>query len=228
MVRERWQPSLGWRAVMAVHLVLSVGFCYVIMRLFFPRVFLLPAVIAATVLAVGCCIAPLRAQLDHSAGELAITTFWTEHVPLARIKRVEELPFGVGIKAAGIGYRFGGRGWYFRLLKRLLRIRTGFEGMERAVAQAVATARAASPEKAEPEGVASQPGVLIACLFLGGGLFALAVAVAVQPQAGLWIVHVVAWALRIWLSAGGFMVMLLGAWFLHSALRNRRSVRWLG
>ena len=163
-----------------------------------------------------------------SAGELAITIFWTVHVPLAQIKSVKELPFGVKIKTVGSVYEFGGRTWYFRLLKGLLRIRTGFEGMERAVAQAVATVRAASSEDAEPEGAASQPGILIACLFLGGGLLALAVAVAVQPQAGVWLVHILAWLLRIYFDAGGFVVMLLGAWFLHNALRDRRDVRRLG
>ena len=114
------------------------------------------------------------------------------------------------------------------MLKRLLRIRTGFEGMEQAVTQAVETVRAASPEEAEPEGVASQPGIAIACLSFGGGLFALAVAIAVQPQTGLWLVHVVAWLLRIYFGVGGFVVMLLGAWFLYSALRDRRDVRLAG
>jgi len=202
---------------MAVHLASTVGLCYLLMRFFFPHVFLLPVVIAVGVLAFGCCVAPLRVALDRSAGEVAIAFLWTNHVPLARVKSVTELPLGVEIKTAGLGYEFGGTGWYFRVLKRLLRIRTGFEGMQ----QAVANVRAASSGQAEPEGAACEHGILGACLICGAALFALAAAVAVQPQADVWLVHALAWLLRIYFFAGGFVVMLVGAWCLYGALRDR-------
>jgi hypothetical protein len=238
VMRERWKPSLAWRVVMVVHFAASVGFCYLVMRFFFPPVFLLPVVVGFAALAFACCVAPLEVLLDPSAGELATTFFffWTKHVPLAQVKSVKELPFGFEIETAGsppgsgwwTGYEFGAGNRFSRSLKRLLRIRTGFEGMEQAVAQAIVTVRAASSESADPENAASQPGLLVACIFCGAGLFALAVAVAVQPQAGVWIVHALAWLLRIYFGAAGFVVILLGAWFLYSALRDRRDVRWLG
>ena len=110
---ECWEPSRGLRAVMAAHLVFSVGFCYVIMRFFFPHVFLLPVVIAAAMLAVCCCAAPLRVLLDHSAGELVITIFRTELVSLARVKSVKELPFGFKVKTTRSGSNSAARAGTF-------------------------------------------------------------------------------------------------------------------
>jgi hypothetical protein len=47
--------------------------------------------------------------LDPAAGDVAITTgFWTRHVQLTRIERVEEvLRLGVMIKTGSMAYRFG-------------------------------------------------------------------------------------------------------------------------
>ena len=62
----------------------------------------------------------------------------------------------------------------------------------------------------------------------GCGVLALAVAVAVQPQAGGWLVHAVAVLLRICYGTGGVVALLFGLGILHSALRNRRTAHQHG
>jgi hypothetical protein len=49
--------------------------------------------------------------------------------------------------------------------------------------------------------------------------------VAVQPQAGGWLVHSGAALLRIFYGAGGVVGLLIGAGTLPSALRNRHTAR---
>jgi hypothetical protein len=212
--------------------LVKVGFFCLMLRFFFPRVFLMPAVVIAGVLFAAACLARFRVLLDHAAGEVAITIgLWTRRVPLIRIERVEEvLRFGAEIEIAG------GQTFTFspfrkrRRLTRWLKIRTGFEGMELAITQAAAAARAADPGRAAAAKAAAGnarsrrtiSGAYVAC---GCGVLLLAVAVAVQPQAGGWFVYSVAVLLRIFYGAGGIAVLLIGAGMLHSALRDRRTVR---
>jgi hypothetical protein len=185
-------------------------------------------VVIAGVLYAAACLARFRVLLDRSASEVAITTgLWTKRVPLTRIERVEEvLRFGAEIEiAGGLTFTFSPFSKR-RRLARLLKIRTGFEGMELAITQAAAAACAADPERAaatKSAAAAAQsrrtiPGACVA----GCGVFLLAVAVAVQPQAGGWIVHSLTVLLQIFCGTSGVMALLSGAWMLHSALRARR------
>jgi len=178
-------------------------FCLVV-RFFFPRVFLMPAVVIAGILYVAACVTRFRVLLDRAAGEVAITVgWWTKRVPLIRIERVDEvLRFGAEIKiAGGVTFTFSPfkkRRW----LARFLKIRTGFEGMELAITQAAEAACAADPvraaaEKAAAAAALSRRTIPAACAAFGAGALSLAVAVAVQPQAGGWLVHFVATLLRI-------------------------------
>jgi len=78
----------------------------------------------------------------------------------------------------------------------------GFEGMELAITQAAEAACAADPvraaaEKAAAAAALSRRTIPAACAAFGAGALSLAVAVAVQPQAGGWLVHFVATLLRI-------------------------------
>lgn len=52
------------------------------------------------------------------------------------------------------------------------------------------------------------------------GLFVLAAGVAVRPQADVWLVHALAGLLRVCYVAGGFVVVLFGAWCLWRAARS--------
>lgn len=206
-------------------------FCLVV-RFCFPRVFLMPAVVIAGVLYVAACVTRFRVLLDRTAGEVAITIgWWTKRVPLIRIERVDEvLRFGAEIKlVGGVSFTFSP----FRKrrrLTRLLKIRTGFEGMELAITQAAEAARAADPvraaaAKAAAAAALSRRTIPAACVAFAAGVFSLAVAVAVHPQAGGWLVHFVATLLRIFYGAGGVVGLLIGAGILHSALRNRHTAR---
>jgi hypothetical protein len=57
------------------------------------------------------------------------------------------------------------------------------------------------------------------------GLFSLAVATAVQPQAGGWPVHSVALLLRICCVMAGGLAMLMGTRLVLSAWRDRHTAR---
>jgi hypothetical protein len=192
----------------------------------------MPAMVLAGVLYAAACLARFRVLLDRAAGEVAITIgLWTKRVPLIRVERVEEvLRFGAEIEiAGGLTFTFSPFRKRRRLV-RLLKIRTGFEGMELAITQAAATACAADPgraaaAKAAAETAQSRRMIPVVC---GCGVFALAVAVAVQPQAGGWFVYSVAVLLRIFYGAGGAAALLAGAGMLHGALRDRRAVRGQG
>ncbi len=129
---------------------------YVMMRFFFPRVFLMPVMVMAGVLYVALCFARFRVVLDRADGEVAITGLWTRHVRLTQIERIEVLRSGAEIRiAGGVTYGFGPfrkRRW----LQRLLPVRSGFEEMDLAITQAAAAARAADPGRAAAEDAASR------------------------------------------------------------------------
>ena len=67
---------------MASWLVKAGLFCLMV-RFFFPRVFLIPAVVIAGVLYAAACLARFRVRLDRAAGSVAVTTgWWTRRVAL--------------------------------------------------------------------------------------------------------------------------------------------------
>lgn len=210
--------------------VINVGVCYVMMRFFFPHVLVLPVTVLA---AVWCCagsVARFRVLLDPADGDVAITTwFWTRHVQLAQVESVEEvLRFGAKIKASdGRIYSFGPFKKR-RRLQRWLRIRTGFEGMDLAVTRAAAAMRSASPGSPAPADSASPHGLPAACLVCGVGLFSLAVAALVEPRAGGWLVHSVALLLKTMYGAAGAVAVLVGAWMLCRAWRDRSTAQQPG
>jgi hypothetical protein len=235
MPPECWKPSRGLKAVEAASGIVNLGVFCVVLRFFFPRVFLTPALVIAGVLFVAACLARVRVRLDRSAGEVAITTgFWTKRVPLIRIESVDTVrQLGAEIKiAGGMTFAFGPFSKR-RRLARWLKIRTGFEGMEPAITQAAEAARAADPVQAAAIQAAakasrSQRTIPDACAAFACGVLALAIAVAVRPEAGGWLVHLVAALLRIFYLAGGVVALLIGAGILHSALRNRHTARQHG
>jgi hypothetical protein len=229
---ECWKPSAGLRAVAAASGLVKLGLFYLVLRFCFPRVFLTPALVIAVVAYVAGILARVRVRLDRAAGEVAITIgWWTKRVPLLRIERVDEvMRFGGEIKIAG-GTSFGfspfkKRRW----LARLLKIRTGFEGIEAAITAAAAAARAADPVgaaavQAAAKAAQSRRAIPAACVAFAGGVLSLAIAVAARPQAGGWLVHLVAVVLRIYFVAGCLVALPISAGILYSALRQRRTAR---
>ncbi|HMG61552.1 MAG TPA: hypothetical protein VK599_01260 [Streptosporangiaceae bacterium] len=87
----------------------DVGICYVTMRFFFAHALVLPVTVLTAVVCSARTFVRFRIVLDPAAGDVAITTgFWTRHVQLTRIERVEEvLRLGVMIKTGSMAYRFG-------------------------------------------------------------------------------------------------------------------------
>ena len=73
MPPECWKPSRGLKAAEAASGIVKLGVFYLVLRFFFPRVFLTPALVIAGVLFVASCLARVRVRLDRSAGEVAIT-----------------------------------------------------------------------------------------------------------------------------------------------------------
>lgn len=215
--------------------LVKAGFFCLMVWFFLPRVFLIPALVIAGVLYAAACLARFGVLLNRAAGEVAITIgLWTRRVPLILIERVEDVQrFGAEIEIAG------GQTLTFspfrkrRRLARLLKIRTGFEGMALAIMQAAAAARAADPGRAavlKAAAAAAQsrrriPGACAAC---GSGVFSLAVAAAIRPQSGGWLVHSVAVLLQIFYGTAGVAALLIGAWMLHSMLSDRRTARQPG
>lgn len=219
-------------AVAMVTWLVKIGFVYLMVRFFFPRVFLIPAMVVAGVLYVAACLIRFRVLLDREAGQVAITVgFWTKRVPLLRIERVDEvMRFGAEIEiTGGMAFTFSP----FRKRSRLaplLKIRTGFEGMEVAITEAVAAARAADPAgaaaaKAAGEAAKSRRMIPGAFAAYAGGVLAFAIAVAVQPQAGGSLVQFLAVLLRIFWWTGGAVALLVGTILLYIALRDRRIAR---
>ncbi len=144
--------------------VIDTGVCYAIMRYLFPHVLLVPVTVALSAASLARCLARFRVVLDSEAGQAAVTVGpWTRRVPLAKVEQVDEvLRFGTEITFSD-GMAF----WYSPLKKRrrmgrLLRMRTGFEGMDLSIAQAAAAARADRPD----EPAATQPWLPASCLAL--------------------------------------------------------------
>jgi hypothetical protein len=99
VLRERWKPSRGLKAVAMASWLVKAGFFYLMMRFCFPRVFLMPAMVIAGAAYAAACLARFGVLLDRAAGEVAITIgLWTRRVPLIQVERVEEvLRFGAEI-----------------------------------------------------------------------------------------------------------------------------------
>ena len=88
--------------------IINLGLWYVISWFFFPHALLEPIAAVVAVLYAGGLLLPLRVTLDPDRGELAITmAFWTRHVPLTRVTRVDEIGrLGARI-SAGDGVSYG-------------------------------------------------------------------------------------------------------------------------
>jgi hypothetical protein len=231
LVREEcWKPSFALRMVQLVRGLFCGGLGYILLRALFPQ-FLLLAYLGVLGLAwVSTCFVPIRVALNRAEGEVAITVaFWTRHVRLTQLKRVKQARrLGAKITTAdGWTVQFG-LSKKHPFLRKLLKIRTGFEGMERTITEAVAAARAADPGRAAAEyaaarSKASRFGLSGASLVCVGGVFSLALAAAVRPQTASWIAHDAAALLRIYFGAGGVVGVLLGAWLLVRALRDHHA-----
>ena len=177
-----WRSSAALRAVMAIRLAFLAAVCYVLIWFFFPRVFLLPVVTLVAATAVAALLVPCSVVLDQAVGTVTIRCAWVvfRRVPLTHIEDVQSEG------RLGFDFRFSnGEGFGIspfrkrRWLERWLRIRTGFEGMEPAIAAAVAEANAACPP--DPAKRAA-PGIFWAGVVFGAGLLSLTAAFLVRPQ----------------------------------------------
>jgi hypothetical protein len=227
MPEERWGPSRGLRIVVGVQGIINVGLSYVLLWFFFPHALLVPVLAAAVVLCLAGCIQPLRVVLDPERGELAITqAFWTRHVLLTRVTRVDTTErLGAEI-AVGSGWSYGIRPFaHRRLLTAFLRprLRTGFEGMETAVTRAAAVARGADPDSPLPGKNGSVRSIGDACLLAAAGLLYLVVAALVRPQTGGRLVHDAALVLRTLAGLAGAVVLLIGICMLFRAWRDQHA-----
>lgn len=222
---ESWNPSWQWRALEVPRSAVTIGCGYVMLWFFFPHVLLLPGMILVGLSCLARCVLPAQVRLDRARGELAITVGWTRHVPLTRIERVDEvLRFGAVITTRDSWqYRFSP----FRKRRRLerwLRIRSGFEGMDLAVTEAVAAARADDPGWSA-DYPRSPAGLGAASLLCGLGAAVVALATLVRPQAGGWLVHAAADLLTLWYGTVGAVIALTGGWLLLRAVTRAVSVR---
>jgi len=223
---ESWTPSRQLRAVGALRSAATVGGAYAVLWFFFPHVLLVPGTVLVGLLYLPRWLMPARVRLDRAHGELAITFgWWTRHVPLDRITGVDEV------------FRFGAviatrDGWTYRIspfrkrrrLERWLRMRTGFEGMDLTITQAVAAVRAENP--GWPADDASSPvGVLAACLLCVLGVAGVALAALVRPQAGGWLLRAAADLLTFWWGIAGAVIGLIGVWLLCRAVTRAVSAR---
>lgn len=197
---------------------ISVAVTYLVLRLLFVPVLLVPVVAAQCALLALVPFAPIRVVLDPDRQEVAIThAWWTRRIPLTEVRDVDEIPrFGAEIKAGRMSYRFTPfrrRRWP----ERHLRLRSGFEGMETAITEAAALARAGR----EPAAVRSDDsGYPSALLSTAAGLaFIAAAMLLVQPQDHSTFVHVAAMALRVWWVLGGVIGVLIGLGLLVSRIR---------
>jgi hypothetical protein len=215
-----WRPSAALRVAMAARVGGAVGVSYVLLRFFFPQVLLLPVLTLFVACGIAVLFLPCSVVLDRSAGEVEITyAGWERRVALTQIERTNsDKRFGFGIDFRnGMGLDITPFGEGGRLERWLwLRFRTGFEGMEPAIAEAAAAARAANPD--EP---AARQGIVGACLIGGVGLIFLAAAVLVRPQVNVQLVHSVAWLLSVGYGILGSLAVVLGASMAVSAWRAR-------
>jgi hypothetical protein len=223
---ESWTPSWQLRAVGVLRSAGSVGCAYAVLWFFLPHVFLVPGTVLSGQFYLPRCLMPARVRLDRARSELAITFgWWTRHVPLDRIRQVDEV------------FRFGAviamrDSWTYQIspfrkrrrVERWLRIRSGFEGMELTITQAAAAARAENP--GWPADDASSPvGVLDACLLCVLGAAGVALAALVRPQADGWLLRAAADLLIFWWGIVGAVVGLAGAWLLCRAVTRAVSAR---
>ena len=226
MLPESWTPSWQLRAVGALRSAVTVGGTYAVLWFFLPHVFLVPGTVLSGLLYLPRWLMPARVRLDRARGELAITFgWWTRHVPLDRISQVDQV------------FRFGAviatrDSWTYRIspfrkrrrLERWLRMRTGFEGMDLTITQAVAAVRAENP--GWPADDASSPvGVLAACLLCVLGVAGVALAALVRPQAGGWLLRAAADLLTFWWGIAGAVIGLIGVWLLCRAVTRAVSAR---
>jgi hypothetical protein len=223
---ESWTPSWQLRAAGALRSAATVGGTCAVLWFFFPHVLLVPGTVLSGLLNLPQWLTPARVRLDRARGELAITFgWWTRHVPLNRIKGVDEV------------FRFGAviatrDGWTYQIspfrkrrrLERWLRMRTGFEGMDLTITQAAAAARAENPGR-PADGASSPARVLDACLLCVMGAAGVVLAALVRPQAGGWLLCAGADLLTAWWGIAGAVVGLLGMWLLGRAVTRAVSAR---
>lgn len=212
---------------MVVRGIIDVGVCYVVMRYLFPHVLLVPVTVVVSLSSLARCAARFRVVLDSEAGQVAVTYGpWTRRVPLPRVERVEEvLRFGTEIR-----FRDGVHFSYSplkrrRRLGRTLRMRTGFEGMDLAITEAAAAARAGLPDPPAGQGLSGTRPVVAASLISGVALLLLTVSALVEAQAGGWVVHAAAVLLRVWFGAWGAVLLLWGSVEFCRTWRRRHTAR---
>jgi hypothetical protein len=215
---ESWKPSFMLRVMMVVGGLINAGVCYVIVRFLFPQVFLLPVTIIAAAVGLGLSVTPYRVILDRAEGKVAVRKGpWTRHARLTEVIVDEDGLSRIVVKIRGAVEL---RVLPFRGRCRWLRLRSGFEGMDLALAAAVAAiggSRNPAPEHRE-----SRHPVLYGALLIAGGVLGVVLASLVQPQVNGWFVHAAAWVLRFWFGAPGAVLMLIGAWTLYSGWHSYR------
>lgn len=220
-----WGPSAAFRALCAVGGILGLGFWYLVLFLLFPHVLLI-LFVAIAALYSSAVFVRLRVALDPGLGEVRIKIgWWTRRIPLSEIESVDEvLRFGAGIRlrngtSLSIGPSKKSRG----RLARWLRIRTGFEGVELSVIEAVATARAAAglDKVAAPE--STPPGYPLGLAIFAGGLIAMGCAILVHPQVDVPVIHVAATLLTIWCAFWSAVLLLVSGGILFSRVRRART-----
>jgi hypothetical protein len=220
-----WEPSAAFRALCAVRGILGLGFWYLVLFLLFPHVLLIPFV-AIAALASAAVFVPVRVALDPGLGEVKIRNgWWTRRIPLSEISSVDEvLRFGAEIRLRS------GTGWWIspfkksrRRLARWLRIRTGFEGVELSIIEAVAAVRPAAglDQAAAPE--ATPPGYVAGFVTVAGGLVAIGCAILVHPQVDVPVIHIAAALLTIWYAFWAAVLLLVGGGILFSRVRRTRT-----
>lgn len=221
-----WQPSAGLRVACVIRGAISVATLYIVLRLFIVHVLLVPLTAAACVLLILSPFIRTGVRLDPARQQVAVTVaWWTHHIPLAEIESVDQiLRFGAQIRGTRVTYTFSPfrkRRW----LERHLHVRTGFEGMELAITDATARARAQAGLD-ERAGRASQASFPAAALLCGLGLAAIAAPpLLVRPQVHSHLVHVLATLLQVWWIIGGAVGILFGLCLLVSRIRNGRPGR---
>jgi hypothetical protein len=220
-----WEPSAAFRVLCAVRGILGSGAWYLVLFLLFPHVLLIPfAAIAA--LGLPAIFVRVRVALDPGLGEVGIRWgWWTRRIPLIEIESVDEvLRFGAEIRLRnGTGWSMGPLKKSRRRLARWLRVRTGFEGMELSIIEAVAAARAAAglSKAAAPED--TPPGYLAGFMIFTGGLIAMGCALLVHPQVDAPAIHVAATLLTIWCAFWSAVLLLIGGIILFSRVRRART-----
>jgi hypothetical protein len=117
--------------------IINVGLCYVLLWFFFPHALLVPVMAVAVVLCLAYVVQPFRILLDLGGGELVITqAYWTRHVPLTRVTRVDAVARGAdpdsplpgdngSMRGAGLACLFAAAGLLNLGVAALIRPQTG-------------------------------------------------------------------------------------------------------